>query len=150
MSALEIRRVYLPDAQEARGVVIVIDVIRAFTVAAYALAGGASRLWLVRTTDEAFALRQRAPQALLAGEIGGRLIPGFDYNNSPSLMAAGNIKGTNYHSAHRRGYTGSCKRNQCRPPAHLLSRQCTRNSALCASISRGNRWSSDAPPNRAA
>ena len=51
MSDLEIRRVYLPDAQEARGVVIVIDVIRAFTVAAYALAGGASRLWLVRTTD---------------------------------------------------------------------------------------------------
>ncbi len=93
MSDLEIRRVYLPDAQEARGVVVVIDVIRAFTVAAYALAGGASRLWLVRTTDEAFALRQRAPQALLAGEIGGRLIPGFDYNNSPSLMAAGNIKG---------------------------------------------------------
>ena len=93
MSALEISHIYLPDAQEARGVVIVIDVIRAFTVAAYAFAGGASRLWLVRTTDEAFALRQREPQALLAGEIGGRLIPGFDYNNSPSLMAAGNIQG---------------------------------------------------------
>lgn len=93
MSDLEIRRVYLPDAQEARGVVIVIDVIRAFTVAAYAFAAGAQRLWLVRTTDEAFALRQREPQALLAGEIGGRLIPGFDFNNSPSLMAAGNIQG---------------------------------------------------------
>lgn len=90
---LDIRRVYRAEAAEARGVVIVIDVIRAFTVAAYACAGGARRLWLVRATDEAFALRQREPRALLAGEIGGRLIPGFDLNNSPSLMAATNVQG---------------------------------------------------------
>src|SRR5690349_5210838 len=90
---LSIRRVYRSEAEEARGVVIVIDVIRAFTVATYAFAGGARRLWLVRTTDEAFALRQQEPRALLAGEIGGRLIPGFDLNNSPSLMAATNVRG---------------------------------------------------------
>jgi 2-phosphosulfolactate phosphatase len=90
---VDIRRVYRLEAAEARGVVIVIDVIRAFTVAAYACAGGARRLWLVRTTDEAFALRRQEPQALLAGEIGGRLIAGFDLNNSPSLMAATNVQG---------------------------------------------------------
>ena len=90
---LDICRVYRLEAAQTRGVVIVIDVIRAFTVAAYACAGGARRLWLVRTTDEAFALRQQEPQALLAGEIGGRLIPGFDLNNSPSLMAAANVQG---------------------------------------------------------
>src|ERR1700694_6285004 len=120
MSALEISHIYLPDAQEARGVVIVIDVIRAFTVAAYAFAGGASRLWLVRTTDEAFALRQREPQALLAGEIGGRLIPGFDYNNSPSLMAEGNIKGRTiiYHT--RAGTQGAAGANNTAPPPHSL------------------------------
>jgi 2-phosphosulfolactate phosphatase len=90
---LDIRRVYLRIAAEAQGIVIVIDVVRAFTVAAYACAGGARRLWLVRTTGEAFALRQREPQALLAGEIGGRLIPGFDLNNSPSLMAVTDVRG---------------------------------------------------------
>jgi 2-phosphosulfolactate phosphatase len=90
---LDIRRVYRTEAAEARGVVIVIDVIRAFTVAAYACAGGARRLWLVRSTDEAFALRQQETRALLAGEIAGRLIPGFDLNNSPSLMAATNVQG---------------------------------------------------------
>jgi 2-phosphosulfolactate phosphatase len=90
---LDIHRYYLPDAHQAQGIVIVIDVIRAFTVAAYAFAGGASRLWLVRTTEEAFALREREPGALLAGEIGGRLIPGFDLNNSPSLMAASDVRG---------------------------------------------------------
>jgi 2-phosphosulfolactate phosphatase len=90
---LDIRRVYLPQAQEALGIVIVIDVIRAFTLAAYAFAGGASRLWLVRTVEEAFALRKREPQALLAGEVGGFLIPGFDINNSPSRVQATDVRG---------------------------------------------------------
>src|SRR5207244_3880579 len=49
--------------------------------------------WLVRTVEEAFAMRERVPQALLAGEVGGRLIPGFDFNNSPSLMAAADVDG---------------------------------------------------------
>ena len=93
MKQIQISRVDFPHAAEARGITIVIDVIRAFTVAAYAFAGGASRLWLVRTTDEAFALRERAPEALLAGEIGGRLIPGFDFNNSPALMAKAPVAG---------------------------------------------------------
>jgi 2-phosphosulfolactate phosphatase len=93
MSNLEIRRVNLQEAALAQGVVIVIDVIRAFSVAAYAFSGGAQRLWLVRTVEEAFALRVREPHALLAGEIGGRLIPGFDFNNSPSLMAAADVDG---------------------------------------------------------
>jgi hypothetical protein len=61
------------QAEQAEGIVVVIDVIRAFTVAAYAFAGGAQRLWLVRTVEEALALREREPGALLAGEIGGRI-----------------------------------------------------------------------------
>lgn len=93
MSNLEIRHVHLPKAAEAQGVVIVIDVIRAFSVAAYAFSRGARRLWLVRSVEDAFALREREPEALLAGEVGGHLIPGFDFNNSPSLMAAANVDG---------------------------------------------------------
>jgi 2-phosphosulfolactate phosphatase len=87
------RRAYRGQEEEAEGIVIVIDVIRAFTVAAYALAGGASELWLVRTVEEAHALRERDSDALLAGEIGGRLIPGFDLNNSPHTMAQANVRG---------------------------------------------------------
>ena len=45
---MQIRRVHRLEAAEARGVVIVIDVIRAFSVAAYAFAGGARAIWLVR------------------------------------------------------------------------------------------------------
>ena len=91
---VEIRRVHRLEAAEARGIVIVIDVIRAFSVAAYAFAGGARAIWLVRAVEEAFALRERvAPQALLASEVGGRLIAGFDFNNSPAGMAAAAVRG---------------------------------------------------------
>src|SRR5690242_1304720 len=90
---MDILRVGREQAAEARGVVIVIDVIRAFSVAAYAFAGGARALWLVRTVKEAFALRAPAPDALLAGEVGGRLIAGFDFDNSPARMAAADVGG---------------------------------------------------------
>lgn len=93
MSDLEIRRVHLPQAAKAQGVVIVIDVIRAFSVAAYAFSRGIRRLWLVRSVEDAFALREREPEALLAGEVGGRLIPGFNFNNSPSLMDEADVDG---------------------------------------------------------
>ncbi|HVU67894.1 MAG TPA: 2-phosphosulfolactate phosphatase [Ktedonobacteraceae bacterium] len=87
------QRVSRDQAGQAEGIVIVIDVIRAFTVAAHAFAGGAKDLWLVRTVEDALALRELAPDALLAGEIGGRLIPGFDLNNSPYMMARANVRG---------------------------------------------------------
>jgi len=69
MSNLEIRRVNLQEATLAQGVVIVIDVIRSFSVAVYAFSGGAQLLWLVRSVEDAFALREREPDALLAGEV---------------------------------------------------------------------------------
>ena len=90
---LQVQRITHLEAAQARGVVIVIDVIRAFTVAAYAFAGGLRRIWLVRTIEEAQGLREREPTALLAGEVGGRLIPSFDFNNSPSFIAAADVRG---------------------------------------------------------
>jgi 2-phosphosulfolactate phosphatase len=89
---MEILHVERPHAAEARGIVIVIDVIRAFSVAGYAFAGGAQGIWMVREVEEARRLREREPEALLIGEVGGRMIPGFDFNNSPSLMARGNVR----------------------------------------------------------
>lgn len=90
---MDILRLHRVRAAEARGVTVVIDVIRAFSVAAYAFGGGALGIWLVRTVEEAFALREGEPGALLAGEVGGRLISGFDYNNSPAQMAGANVRG---------------------------------------------------------
>ncbi len=80
-------------ALAARGLTVVIDVLRAFTTAAYAFAGGARDIVLVSTVEEAFAVRERFPDALLMGEVRGRLIPGFDLNNSPTYMQRANVAG---------------------------------------------------------
>jgi 2-phosphosulfolactate phosphatase len=69
----------IEGARLADGVVVVIDVMRAFTTAAYAFDAGISEIELVSTPGEAF-----AAQGFRMGEVGGRLIPGFDHNNSPS------------------------------------------------------------------
>lgn len=91
--ALSIARIHGREAEQARGVVVVIDVLRAFTVAAYALAGGARELLLVRTVEEALSLRANYfPDALLAGEVDGRMIPGFDLNNSPVMMQSADVR----------------------------------------------------------
>ncbi len=90
---VDVVRIHGSNAEQARGVVVVIDVLRAFTVSAYALAGGARELLLVRGVEEALTLRDEAhPDALLAGEVGGRLIPGFDLNNSPARMQSADVR----------------------------------------------------------
>jgi len=78
----------LSGAQDARGTVVVIDVLRAFTTAAYALDRGAREIQLVSTPEEALRLKAADPELLLVGEVGGRPIPGFDHGNSPERMAA--------------------------------------------------------------
>lgn len=79
----------MAGAQQAEGLPIVIDVLRAFTTSAVLFALGLERLILVDAPEEAFALRERHGW-LLAGEQGGVKIAGFDYGNSPAeLLHAG-------------------------------------------------------------
>jgi 2-phosphosulfolactate phosphatase len=78
----------MDGASAARGVVVVIDVMRAFTTAAYAFDAGIAEIELVTTSEEAFAL-----SGFRMGEIGGRLIPGFDHDNSPSRLAGRQLSG---------------------------------------------------------
>jgi 2-phosphosulfolactate phosphatase len=81
---MEFRRVLLEACETATDTVIVIDVVRAFSTAAYAFAAGASSIALVSTVDEALALRRRWPDALTMGEVGGLPIAAFDFGNSPT------------------------------------------------------------------
>jgi 2-phosphosulfolactate phosphatase len=86
---------YLPrwELDGVGGVVVAVDVIRAFTTAAYALAGGASELWLVAGVDEALALAREIPGALVMGEEHGKRPPGFDLSNSPVHVAEADVAG---------------------------------------------------------
>lgn len=75
------------------GAVVVVDVLRAFTTAAYALGAGAAHIHLVSTVAEALALKRRLPGVLAMGEDGGRKPPGFDFSNSPVEIASADIDG---------------------------------------------------------
>jgi 2-phosphosulfolactate phosphatase len=67
--------------------VVVIDVIRAFTTAAFAFAAGARDIIPVNTVKEALALRERFPDALVMGCGTDRFPPeGFDFGNSPAAL----------------------------------------------------------------
>ena len=80
-------------AGEARGAVVVVDVLRAFTTAAYAFAAGARQIWLVESVEQGLALKARLPGAAAMGEDRGRRIPGFDFSNSPAEVAAADLGG---------------------------------------------------------
>jgi 2-phosphosulfolactate phosphatase len=80
-------------AARAEGVVVVIDVIRAFTTAALALAAGAREVRLFATPGEALAAKAREPAAFLMGEEGGAPPAGFEHGNSPALLAAEKVRG---------------------------------------------------------
>ncbi|WP_026672214.1 2-phosphosulfolactate phosphatase [Alkalihalobacterium bogoriense] len=71
---------------------VVIDVIRAFTVAHYAFCSGVKEIYLVDTVEEAFALKQQHPDFLLAGEVNGLPIQGFDLDNSPVTFQSKNLQ----------------------------------------------------------
>ncbi len=73
----------LEGAEQATGVVAIIDVFRAFTTAAVALANGASRIIMVGAVEMALALRDKGIGQICMGEVGGQAPPGFDFGNSP-------------------------------------------------------------------
>jgi len=81
------------EAPEAVGAVVVVDVLRAFTTAAYAFAAGARRIWLVGSVDEALAMKAAHPGVLAMGEDLGRRVAGFDYSNSPAELAGADLGG---------------------------------------------------------
>ena len=85
---MEIRRVTLDACHEAVGVVVVVDVLRAFTTAAFAFSRGADEILLAATVEEAFELRAQNPDCLLVGEVEGLPIEGFDLPNSPTALSS--------------------------------------------------------------
>ncbi len=86
------RFVATADATDLVGAVVVVDVLRAFTTAAYALAAGARHIYLVATVAEALAFKAVTPDVLAMGEENGRRPDGFDFANSPTQVAAADLR----------------------------------------------------------
>ena len=81
---MQFRYTNLETCHEATGLVIVIDVIRAFTNAAFAFGQGAEHILPVSSVEEALTLKRQIPNALACGEVGGLPPEGFDFGNSPT------------------------------------------------------------------
>ena len=90
---MEVRTVTLERCDQAAGVVVVVDVLRAFTTAAHAMRFGAAEIVCVGTVAEAFAERDRRPSSVVMGEVGGRPVEGFDLSNSPTALRPDAVRG---------------------------------------------------------
>ena len=97
----------LTGAKKAEGVVVIIDVYRAFTTAAYALGRGAERLILTAEIDEAYMLRRRKEGHFCVGEVDGKKPEDFDFGNSPFEIGQAEIQGKTLVLSTRAGTVGA-------------------------------------------
>ncbi|MGW5675329.1 2-phosphosulfolactate phosphatase [Streptomyces sp. NPDC003860] len=76
---------------KAPSAAVVVDVMRAFTVAAWAFARGAEKIVLAASLDEALALKEGHREWVALKD--GPPAPGFDAVNSPGLMRSADLGG---------------------------------------------------------
>jgi 2-phosphosulfolactate phosphatase len=96
----------LEGAGRAQGTVVIVDVFRAFTTAAVALAHGAQRIIMVPGIEEALRLRDQGLGAVCVGEVNGIKPEGFDFGNSPQEMMQAPLAGKVVIQSTRAGTTG--------------------------------------------
>ena len=82
----------LSEAHLASGVTVVVDVLRAFTTAAYAMDAGARAIYPVSTVVEALKFKN-VIDALTMGEVNALKPEGFDFGNSPAVISKQNLQG---------------------------------------------------------
>ena len=88
-------------ARAARGIAVIIDVFRAFSVACYAFANGAARIIPVADIEQARRLKREHPEYVSLGERHARKLDGFDFGNSPTHIEHENFTGrTLVHTTH--------------------------------------------------
>ncbi len=81
------------EISQIRGPAVAIDVVRAFTTAAFAFASGAERIWLVDSIAQALSLVAANPTWLAMGEDRGIRPDGFTLSNSPILAGQADLAG---------------------------------------------------------
>jgi 2-phosphosulfolactate phosphatase len=83
----------LPAREHPQKVAAVVDVIRATTTIVTAFQHGCLSIQPVAGVEEAREARAARPDAILAGEKGGKRLPGFDMGNSPREFMTGQAAG---------------------------------------------------------
>jgi 2-phosphosulfolactate phosphatase len=93
-------------AQEAKGIVVIIDVFRAFTTASVAFQRGADKIVLVAEVAEALELRSRGLGDYCMGETSGIRPEDFEFGNSPFELSRADVKGKTLIQSTRAGTVG--------------------------------------------
>ncbi|MEV0324398.1 2-phosphosulfolactate phosphatase [Streptomyces sp. NPDC050658] len=88
---MDARFLGISELVEVPRVAVVVDVMRAFTVAAWAFAQGAEKIVLAESLDEARTLKARHPDWVALKD--GPPAPGFDTVNSPALLRSMDLTG---------------------------------------------------------
>ncbi|MET9463775.1 2-phosphosulfolactate phosphatase [Streptomyces sp. NPDC006544] len=88
---MDARFLGITELAEVPSVAVVVDVMRAFTVAAWAFAQGAEKIVLAESPAEALALKARHPDWVALKD--GPPAPGFDTVNSPGLLRSLDLGG---------------------------------------------------------
>jgi 2-phosphosulfolactate phosphatase len=76
----------LEGARKARGLTVIIDVFRAFSLACYIADKGAKEIIPIGRLEDAFMLKDKYTDVILVGERNEQVPPGFDYGNSPTHL----------------------------------------------------------------
>lgn len=91
---MEIRLLdFIEGAQAAEGLTVIIDVFRAFSLEAYLMSRGTEKIYAVGSEETARALKAEHPDYVLLGERKGKILPGFDFGNSPSQTKDADLSG---------------------------------------------------------
>ena len=81
----------IEGARIAKGLVVIIDVFRAFSVECYIMDKNPNKLYAVGDKDIAYNYKFNHKDAILVGERHGIMLEGFDYGNSPSQIENENL-----------------------------------------------------------
>ncbi|HEX2970592.1 MAG TPA: 2-phosphosulfolactate phosphatase [Bacteroidales bacterium] len=84
---------FVEGAKRSKGITVIIDVFRAFSVSCYAYDAGAARVITTADVNEAFRLKEKYSDSILAGERQEKKIEGFDIGNSPTEILKTDMKG---------------------------------------------------------
>jgi 2-phosphosulfolactate phosphatase len=84
---------FAEGARKARGIAVIIDVFRAFSVACYAYDAGAARIIATDSVENALSLKSKYRNSVLIGERNERKIEGFDFGNSPTEILKNDLTG---------------------------------------------------------
>lgn len=78
----------IEGAKKAKGLTVVIDVFRAFSLACYVMNNKGTRIFPVGKLEEAYAIKEQHPDFILVGERNERIPEGFDFGNSPTHISS--------------------------------------------------------------